>query len=45
MKALTKRVNAFEAHFGESIVDPYRWLEADVQSDAEVAAWALAQQL
>jgi len=28
-----------ETHFGERVADPYRWLENDVRSDKEVAAW------
>lgn len=29
--------------FGESIADPYRWLENDVRRDPEVAAWVTRQ--
>jgi prolyl oligopeptidase len=39
----TKRVNVVEKPFGETIADPYRWLENDVRSDKEVAAWVESQ--
>lgn len=39
----TKRVDVVEEQFGERIADPYRWLENDVRSDREVAAWVEAQ--
>ncbi|GAB5481954.1 MAG: prolyl oligopeptidase family serine peptidase [Parasphingorhabdus sp.] len=39
----TKTVDVVEEQFGESIADPYRWLENDVREDAEVAAWVKAQ--
>ncbi|MGC0054741.1 prolyl oligopeptidase family serine peptidase [Brucella pituitosa] len=39
----TKRVEVMEAHFGHTIIDPYRWLENDVRCDAEVAEWVKAQ--
>ncbi|MGB3739943.1 MAG: prolyl oligopeptidase family serine peptidase [Pontixanthobacter sp.] len=29
--------------FGQSVADPYRWLEADVRTDREVAAWVEEQ--
>ncbi len=32
-----------ETIFGQRIADPYRWLENDVRSDPEVAAWVEAQ--
>jgi prolyl oligopeptidase len=35
----TRRESLVEEHFGERIPDPYRWLENDVRSDKEVAAW------
>ena len=35
----TRREPLVEDHFGEKIADPYRWLENDVRSDKEVAAW------
>lgn len=39
----TRRVEAFDILHGQRIDDPYRWLEADARSDAEVAAWIAAQ--
>ncbi len=39
----TKTVDVIEEQFGESIADPYRWLENDVREDADVAAWVAAQ--
>jgi prolyl oligopeptidase len=35
----TPQVDAEEIYFGETIADPYRWLEADIRLDADVAAW------
>ncbi len=32
-----------EARHGISVADPYRWLEADVRTDAKVAGWVEAQ--
>jgi prolyl oligopeptidase PreP (S9A serine peptidase family) len=39
----TKRGDVVEKPFGQTIADPYRWLEDDVRSDKEVAAWVEAQ--
>ncbi len=39
----TKRINVVEKHFGQTITDPYRWLENDVRSDKGVASWVEAQ--
>jgi prolyl oligopeptidase len=39
----TRRGDVSEEHFGQRIADPYRWLERDVRSDPEVAAWVRAQ--
>ena len=36
---VTRRDSVVETHFGERVADPYRWLENDVRSDREVAAW------
>jgi len=35
----TRRVDVTETQFGVPVADPYRWLENDVRSDAEVRAW------
>ncbi|WP_421988889.1 prolyl oligopeptidase family serine peptidase [Roseococcus sp.] len=39
-----RRADRREEHFGLAVADPYRWLENDARSDAEVAAWVTAQQ-
>ncbi|MBW4470528.1 MAG: prolyl oligopeptidase family serine peptidase [Stenomitos rutilans HA7619-LM2] len=39
----TKRVDVVEKPFGQTIADPYRWLENDVRNDKKVAAWVEAQ--
>ena len=39
----TKRVDVVEQHFGQTITDPYRWLENDVRTDKEVASWVELQ--
>ncbi len=39
----TERGDTVETIFGERIADPYRWLEADVRSDAKVANWVAEQ--
>ncbi len=39
----TKRVDVALKPFGQTVSDPYRWLENDVRSDKEVAAWVEAQ--
>ncbi|KAM3093333.1 prolyl oligopeptidase family serine peptidase [Phormidesmis sp. 146-12] len=39
----TKRVDVVEKLFGQTIADPYRWLENDVRNDKEVAAWVESQ--
>ncbi|WP_374405135.1 prolyl oligopeptidase family protein [Pelagerythrobacter sp.] len=39
----TRAGDVSETIFGEEIADPYRWLEADVRNDAEVAAWVQQQ--
>ena len=35
----TRRGDVVETLFGETIADPYRWLENDVREDKEVADW------
>ena len=39
----TRRDSLVERLFGEDLADPYRWLEADMRSSPEVAAWAAQQ--
>lgn len=39
----TKRVDVVEKPFGQAVSDSYRWLENDVRSDKEVAAWVELQ--
>lgn len=39
----TKRDNVVDDHFGRKVTDPYRWLENDVRTDKQVAAWVEAQ--
>ena len=39
----TRRGDVVETLFGEAIADPYRWLEDDVRTSPDVAAWVDAQ--
>lgn len=39
----TQRGDVVETRFGESIADPYRWLENDVRTDPRVADWVERQ--
>ena len=39
----TRRQELVETQFGARVADPYRWLENDVRTDPEVAAWVAAQ--
>ncbi|GAA0276276.1 prolyl oligopeptidase family serine peptidase [Alteraurantiacibacter aestuarii] len=39
----TRRGDATETIFGETIADPYRWLEDDVRNSPEVADWVERQ--
>jgi prolyl oligopeptidase len=39
----TERGTVSDELFGETVADPYRWLENDVREDPKVAAWVAAQ--
>lgn len=39
----TRATDLVETQFGDKVADPYRWLENDVRTDAEVRAWVEAQ--
>ena len=39
----TATVDVVDTPFGEPVADPYRWLEADVRSDAKVRDWVTSQ--
>ncbi len=39
----TRRVDQVDEQFGVKVADPYRWLENDVRTDAEVKAWVDSQ--
>ena len=39
----SRKADVVEVQFGEKVSDPYRWLENDVRSDAEVAGWVAGQ--
>ncbi len=39
----TRRVDHVDDYFGVKVLDPYRWLEADVRESPEVAAWVAAE--
>ena len=41
----TRRADTADVLFGETIADPYRWLENDVRADQEVADWVALQNL
>jgi len=38
-----RRGDTVDTQFGVAVADPYRWLENDVRTDADVAAWVTAQ--
>src|SRR5947209_433136 len=40
---VTRRGDVVETRFGQRIADPYRWLENDVRTDADVKSWVDAQ--
>ena len=39
----TRRVDQVDEQFGVKVADPYRWLENDVRTDAQVKAWVDSQ--
>ena len=39
----SRKADVVDEQFGEKVADPYRWLENDVRTDAEVAAWVAGQ--
>lgn len=39
----TKRIDVTEQYFGQTIVDPYRWLENSNPEDGAVRSWIEAQ--
>ena len=39
----TRKVDQVDEQFGVKVADPYRWLENDVRTDTEVAAWVAAE--
>lgn len=39
----TRTVEQVDTQFGVAVADPYRWLEGDVRTDPDVAAWVAAQ--
>jgi prolyl oligopeptidase len=39
----SRRVDHVDTYHGTAVPDPYRWLEADVRTSAEAAAWVDAQ--
>jgi prolyl oligopeptidase len=39
----TRQGDTAEVHFGVTVADPFRWLENDPRTDAEVAQWIEAQ--
>jgi prolyl oligopeptidase len=40
---VTRRGDLVETQFGVPVADPYRWLENDVRTDAEVKSWVDSQ--
>lgn len=39
----TRKVDQVDEQFGVKVADPYRWLENDVRTDKEVAAWVASE--
>ena len=39
----SRKVDQVDEQFGVKVADPYRWLENDVRTDKEVAAWVAAE--
>lgn len=39
----TRRVDHVDTYHGQTVADPYRWLEEDVRESKEVADWVAAQ--
>ena len=39
----TRKLDLVEQQFGQPVADPYRWLENDVRTDREVAAWVSSE--
>jgi prolyl oligopeptidase len=39
----TERIDVAEEHFGQTVIDPYRWLENSASDDAGVATWIKEQ--
>ncbi len=39
----TRTVDQVDEQFGQKVADPYRWLENDVRTDAQVRDWVTAQ--
>jgi prolyl oligopeptidase len=39
----TRRVDQTDVYHGVKVADPYRWLEADIRTSPEVAAWVAAE--
>jgi len=40
---VTEKGDTVDEYFGNSVSDPYRWLEGDVRKESKVADWVKAQ--